>query len=231
MKRILVVDDEITVCNTVRAYLEADGYEVKIALDGAAALEVAEQFQPDLVVLDVMLPELDGIEVLRRIRQNDEYICVLMLTARGDEMDKVLGLKMGADDYLTKPFSPRELAARVQAILRRNHPSKIDTPPLMKFGTLSIDPAAKLVRKGVDSLDLTPTEYDLLLVLARHQGRVLSRGQLIEAAWGHDYFGDERVIDTHIKRLRHKVEDDPTAPRFITTVRGTGYRFDREPAL
>lgn len=231
MKRILVVDDEITVCHTVRAYLEADGYEVKVALDGASALEVAEQFQPDLVVLDVMLPKLDGIEVLRRLRQNDRTICVLMLTARGDEMDKVLGLKMGADDYLTKPFSPRELAARVQAILRRNHPSKVDAPLLMTFGTLSIDPAAKLVKKGVDPLDLTPTEYDLLLVLARHQGRVLSRGQLIEAVWGYDYFGDERVIDTHIKRLRHKVEDDPTAPRFITTVRGTGYRFDREPAL
>lgn len=227
MKRILVVDDEKTVCDTVQAYLEADGYEVKIALDGASALKVTEQFQPDLVVLDVMLPELDGIEVLRRLRQNDAYICVLMLTARGDEMDKVLGLKMGADDYLTKPFSPRELAARVQAILRRNHPSKIDTLPVMIFGMLSIDPAAKLVKKGAEPLDLTPTEYDLLLVLARHRGRVLSRGQLIEAVWGYDYFGDERVIDTHIKRLRHKIEDDPTAPCYITTVRGTGYRFDR----
>lgn len=223
-KRILVVDDEATVRNTIRMYLEREGCEVETAVDGTSALKKATQFQPDLIVLDVMLPKIDGIEVLRQLR-HDSDVYVLMLTAKADELDKVIGLTMGADDYLTKPFSPRELVARVQAILRRNRETNSNGVAL-QFNQLSIEPAARQVKKNNDELDLTQTEYDLLFVLARHKGRVLSREQLIESVWGYDYFGDARVIDTHIRRLRRKIEDDTTDPRYIVTVRGIGYRFD-----
>lgn len=223
-KRILIVDDEATVRNTVRGYLEREGCVVETAVDGEMALHRAQQFQPELVILDVMLPKLNGIEVLRQLRQNSD-VYVLMLTAKADEVDKVVGLTMGADDYLTKPFSPRELVARVQAILRRNRATESQAH-LLQFQQLQIDLEARIVKKGEEILDLTPTEYELLLVLAQNNGRVLSREQLIELVWGYDYFGDARVIDTHVRRLRRKIEDDVTNPTYVVTVRGIGYRFD-----
>lgn len=225
-KRILVVDDEAIVRNTICVYLEREGFEVETAVDGPSALNKSREFQPNLIILDVMLPGVDGIEVLRQLRL-DSDVYVLMLTARADEIDKVIGLTMGADDYLTKPFSPRELVARVQAILRRDRGSG-DGELLIRFNQLTIDPAARQVKKDGRLLDLTQTEYDLLFVLARHKGRVLSREQLIESVWGYDYFGDARVIDTHIRRLRRKIEDDRANPQYIITVRGIGYRFDGE---
>jgi len=222
--RILVVDDELTIRNTVRAYLEKEGYSVQTAADGVTALHTARTFKPDLVILDVMLPEVDGIEVLRRLRQESD-VWVLMLTARAEEIDKVLGLRMGADDYLTKPFSPRELMARVEAMLRRGR--LLDTgDPILTFPSLRIDPSARQVWVRDRQIELTPIEFDLLAVLARHQGRVLSRDQLIEQVWGYDYYGDERVVDVHIGRLRRKLEETPDAPKHVVTVRGVGYRFE-----
>lgn len=224
--KILIVDDEVTLTKTIRAYLEQEGYQVAVAHDGFAALNTVAGFQPELIILDIMLPGLNGLELLRQLRRHSD-VYVLMLTAKADETDKVVGLTLGADDYLTKPFSPRELVARVQAILRRGRSAN---PPEPTLGTarLRIDPAARRVWKAAQEVELTPTEYELLHALARHRGRVLSREQLIEQVWGYDYFGDDRVIDVHIRRLRHKVEDDPTQPRYIVTVRNVGYRFDGE---
>ena len=224
--KILVVDDEPTIVNTVRAYLEQEGYGVHTATDGLTALKAARTFRPDLIVLDIMLPGLDGLEVLRRLRQESD-VYVLMLTARTEETDKIVGLTIGADDYLTKPFSPRELVARVKAILRRGRGITTGEPTLA-FRRLRIEPEARRAWKDGESLDLTPIEFDLLHALARHRGRVLSREQLIEQVWGYDYYGDERVVDVHIGRLRKKVEDDPAHPTLIVTVRGVGYRFEDE---
>jgi two-component system alkaline phosphatase synthesis response regulator PhoP len=222
--QILVVDDEPTILHTVQAYLEQEGFSVRTAPDGPAALKAARTYRPDLIVLDVMLPGMDGLEVLRRLRQESE-VYVLLLTAKADEMDKVVGLTVGADDYLTKPFSPRELVARVKAVLRRGRdPSVGET--VMIFEGLRIEPEARRVYTDATPLDLTPIEFDLLYALARHPGRVLSREQLIEQVWGYDYYGDERVVDVHIGRLRKKIEVNPANPVLIVTVRGTGYRFE-----
>jgi len=226
--RILVVDDEPAIVNIVRAYLEREGYRVYTAMDGLVALKAARAFRPDLIVLDIMLPEMDGIEVLRRLRQESD-VYVLMLTARADETDKIVGLTVGADDYLTKPFSPRELAARVKAILRRGRGGDMGEP-VLAFRRLRIDAAARQVWKDDQSVELTPIEFELLHALARHRGRVLSREQLIEQVWGYDYYGDERVVDVHIGRIRKKVEEDPANPTLIVTVRGAGYRFEDEAA-
>ncbi len=221
---ILVVDDELTIRNTMRAYLEQEGFAVQTVDNGIDALQAARTFKPDLIILDVMLPGLDGLEVLRRLRQESD-VWVLMLTARAEEIDKVLGLKMGADDYLTKPFSPRELMARVEAMLRRGR--LLDAgEPVLAFNALRIDPSARQVWIQDREIDLTPIEFDLLYALARHQGRVLSRDQLIEQVWGYDYYGDERVVDVHIGRLRKKLEETPDAPKYVITVRGVGYRFE-----
>ena len=222
--KILVVDDEPNIVNTVQAYLEKEGYTVYTALDGPSALRAARTFRPDLIVLDIMLPGMDGLEVLRRLRQESD-VYVLMLTAKADETDKIVGLSVGADDYLTKPFSPRELVARVTAILRRERGGDMGEPALT-FQRLRIDSDARQVWKDDELVELTPIEFDLLLALAQHAGRVLSREQLIEQVWGYDYFGDERVVDVHIGRLRKKVEDDPANPTLIATVRGVGYRFE-----
>jgi two-component system alkaline phosphatase synthesis response regulator PhoP len=221
---ILVVDDEPTILNTVQAYLEREGYIVHTALDGPSALKAARAFRPDLIVLDIMLPSMDGLEVLRRLRQESD-VYVLMLTAKADEMDKVVGLTVGADDYLTKPFSPRELVARVKAILRRGRDTGLGEP-ILAFQGLRIEPEARRAWKDEMALELTPIEFDLLHALARHHGRVLSRLQLIEHVWGYDYYGDERVVDVHIGRLRKKIENDPANPVLIVTVRGAGYRFE-----
>ncbi len=222
--KILVVDDELTLLNTVRAYLEQEGYTVQTAVDGRTALHTFRACQPDLVVLDIMLPEIDGLELLRQLRQ-DSDVYVIMLTAKADEMDKVIGLTMGADDYVTKPFSPRELVARIKAALRRvggGGPAK-DT---LVSRRIRLDAGGRLAWKDDQPLDLTPIEFDLLYALMQNHGRALSRDQLIEKVWGYDYYGDDRVVDVHVGRLRKKVEDDPANPGLIATVWGAGYRFE-----
>lgn len=226
--RILIVDDEVTLLNSVQAYLQQEGFITYTATDGPSALKAARRHQPDLVVLDIMLPGMDGLDVLRRLRQESD-VYVLMLTAKSDEMDKVIGLTVGADDYMTKPFSPRELTARIKAVLRRGRGIETGEPALA-FRRLRIDTDARQAWKDEKLIDLTPIEFDLLYAMARHPRRVLSRDQLIEQVWGYDYYGDERVVDVHIGRLRKKVEDDPTSPSFVVTVRGAGYRFEDEPA-
>ena len=226
--KILVVDDESTIRNTVRAYLEEEGYTVQTANDGRVALHTFRSFQPDLVVLDIMLPEIDGLEVLRQIRHSSEAF-VIMLTAKADEMDKVVGLSLGADDYVTKPFSPRELVARIKSALRRLGASNGHKAELVSR-LIRLDSDARLAWKNDQPLDLTPIEFDLLHALMRHHGRVLSREQLIEQVWGFDYYGDDRVVDVHIGRLRKKLEDDPTQPLLIATAWGVGYRFEDKKA-
>jgi two-component system alkaline phosphatase synthesis response regulator PhoP len=224
--RILLVDDEPTIVSTVQAYLASEGYQVNTAMDGPSALKAARAFHPDLIVLDIMLPGMDGLDVLRRLRQESE-VYVLILTAKTGEADKIVGLTMGADDYLTKPFSPGELVARVKAILRRARGEGGEQALL--FRRLRVDPASCQAWKDGQALDLTPIEFNLLHALARHRGRVRSREQLIEELWGYDYYGDERVVDVHIGRIRKKVEDDVENPQLVVTARGAGYRFEDEP--
>lgn len=223
--KILVIDDERTLLNTIRAYLEQEGYTVRTATNGRSALLTFREFQPDLVVLDIMLPEIDGLEVLRQLRQTSD-VYVIMLTAKADEADKVIGLGMGADDYVTKPFSPRELVARIKASLRRLSGGSARKELVSTH--LRLDEEARLAWKDGRPLDLTPIEFDLLLTLMRHHGRALSREQLIEQVWGYDYYGDDRVVDVHVGRLRKKIEADPTQPTLIATVWGAGYRFEDE---
>ncbi len=222
--RILVVDDESTLRDTVRAYLEQEGFQVRVAADGRVALQEIPNFKPDLLILDIMLPGVDGLEVLRRLRQSSDAY-VIMLTARADETDKVVGLTLGADDYMTKPFSARELVARVKAALRRLGGPASRTAELTS-SRLRLDEEAHLAWKDDRPLDLTPIEFSLLHVLMRHRGRALNREQLIELVWGIDFYGDDRVVDVHIGRLRKKVEDDPANPALIATVWGAGYRFE-----
>jgi two-component system, OmpR family, alkaline phosphatase synthesis response regulator PhoP len=226
--KILIVDDEPLIVRTVQAYLEKEGFAVQTAGDGPTALKVVQAFHPNLVVLDIMLPGMDGLDVLRRLRQESE-VYVLMLTARADETDKIVGLNMGADDYLTKPFSPRELVARIKAVLRRGRAAATGES-VMSFRHVRIDVEAHQVWKDGVLADLTSIEFGLLRALVQNRGRVLSREQLIEHVWGRDYFGDDRVVDVHMARLRKKLEDDPDSPRLLVTVRGTGYRFEDEPA-
>jgi two-component system alkaline phosphatase synthesis response regulator PhoP len=228
--KILVVDDEPTIVKTVRAYLEAEGYTVQTAHDGTNGLALAREFQPDLIVLDIMLPGIDGLEMLRQLRQDAHFpqlreVYVLLLTAKTDELDKVIGLTVGADDYVTKPFSPRELVALIKARLRRERGGATESEQL-QFGNVRLDVGGRVVWKDDVIVDLTHIEFDLLYALARHKGRVLSRDQLIEQVWGYDYYGDDRVVDVHIGRLRKKVEDDPADPTLVVTVRGAGYRVN-----
>ncbi len=225
--KILVVDDEPRIVQTLQAYLEREGYQVQSARDGPSALQAVRSFAPDLVILDIMLPGMDGVEVLRRLRQ-ESNVYVMMLTAKSEEMDKIVGLTVGADDYVTKPFSPRELAARVKAVLRRSRTPEEGDGPLV-FRRLRIDPEAHQVWRDGNPVDLTSIEFNLLYALARHQGHVLSREQLIQQVWGYDYYGDDRVVDVHIRRVRKKIEEDPENPTLIVTVRGTGYRFEDQP--
>ena len=235
MTCILVVDDETALVELVQSYLEREQYEVLTATDGRAALDLARTCQPDLVVLDVMLPILDGLEVCRQLRQfSDAY--VIMLTARAEEIDKILGLTVGADDYLTKPFSPRELVARIKALLRRprqteaaHHTSSEpldDTPAPQHWDDLTIDEAQHEVTLHGQPVELTAREFALLLALAQHPGRVFTRAQLLERVWGDAYY-DDHVVDVHIGNLRKKLETDPAHPHYLETVRGVGYRFRR----
>lgn len=219
----LVVDDEVALAGVVGSYLEREGYSVVVAHDGPTAVALAGSGDPDVIILDIMLPGFDGLEVCRQVRQfTDCYI--IMLTAREDEVDKVLGLSMGADDYLVKPFSPRELIARVAAMMRRPRASALDGPSEeITVGALSIDVDAVAVRVGGENVDVTRTEFDLLCALAVRPKSALSRRQIIDAVWGPGWVGDEHVVDVHIGHLRRKLNDDAADPRFIRTVRGHGY--------
>ena len=221
--RVLVVDDDPTVAEVVSGYLDRAGYVVDRAGDGPDALARAAAHWPDLVVLDLMLPGMDGLEVCRRMRGQGP-VPVIMLTARGDEDDRILGLEVGADDYVTKPFSPRELVLRVESVLRRARPASAPRGPLRAAG-LSLDPAARRADKDGAELALTIREFDLLAFFLRHPGRVYSREDLMREVWGWD-FGDLSTVTVHVRRLRGKVEDDPARPRLIQTVWGVGYRFD-----
>jgi two-component system alkaline phosphatase synthesis response regulator PhoP len=225
MTTILVVDDEANIRNLVKAYLEADGFTVEMAADGPGGLQAFRRYQPEVVILDIMLPGMDGLEVLQHIRrESDAY--VLMLTAKTEETDRVIGLTVGADDYLTKPFSPRELVARVKAILRRDRrPCSDGNTRHLNFTHLTIDVDSYEVLVNGEPVELTTLEFDLLKTLASHAGRVLSREQLIEQVWGYDFYGDTRVVDVHIGHIRQKLEEDPANPHFINTVRGVGYKF------
>ncbi|BET48810.1 hypothetical protein RGQ21_37920 [Kitasatospora aureofaciens] len=220
--RILVVDDDPTVAEVVAGYLDRAGYRVDRAGDGPAALARAAAYRPDLVVLDLMLPGMDGLEVCRRMRGRGP-VPVIMLTARGDEDDRVLGLEVGADDYVTKPFSPRELVLRVESVLRRTRPAPAPRPP--SAAGLTADPAARRATKDGVELALTLREFDLLVFFLRNPGRAFAREELMREVWGWD-FGDLSTVTVHVRRLRGKIEDDPARPRLIQTVWGVGYRFD-----
>ncbi|MGA8943372.1 MAG: response regulator transcription factor [Thermoactinomyces sp.] len=230
-KKILVVDDEASIVKLVQFNLKKEGFQVEIAYDGLMALDMVKQTNPDLVVLDLMLPKLDGLEVCRRLRQEKKHLPILMLTAKTDELDKVLGLELGADDYMTKPFSPRELVARVKAILRRiealtGENRADENESLLSIGHLEIDPDGYVVLKDEEEIDLTPKEFELLLYMANHRGKVLSRDQLLNAVWNYDYIGDSRIVDVHVSHLRDKIEPDSRNPVYIKTVRGIGYKFE-----
>jgi two-component system OmpR family response regulator len=231
---ILIVEDEPEIASLIQLYLEKEGFICQVCEDGETALRYQQTLLPDVIILDWMIPKLDGLEVCSRIRQNpgakDPYI--LMLTARGEEIDRIIGLSTGADDYLVKPFSPRELVARVRALLRRNlrHGSEI-TGQTYQTSHFTLDLTRRTAHRhrdqvNIEILDLTPLEFDLLTTFMSHPGRVWSRQHLIEKLWGDDFFGDERVVDTHIARLRKKIEPDSTQPSYIKTVTGVGYRFD-----
>lgn len=226
--RVLVVDDEAPIVDLVRGYLRAEGMDVVVAADGPSAVEAVRTERPDVVVLDVMLPGFDGFEALRRIRTfSDVY--VVMLTARAEEIDRIVGLSVGADDYLVKPFSPRELVARIRALLRRPRTTERASPDRLEVGDLVIDERRRIVSLGGTPISLTTTEFNLLLTLAREPGIVFSRQKLLDRVWGVDYVGDEHVVDVHLANVRRKLGDDALEPRFIETVRGVGYRF-KEPA-
>jgi two-component system alkaline phosphatase synthesis response regulator PhoP len=223
---VLVVDDEPKIRAIVRHYLQADGFTVTEQADGPGALRAALDASPDLIVLDVMLPGLGGIEVLRRLRETSQ-VPVILLTARDEEVDKLVGLAVGADDYLTKPFSGRELAARVRVILRRVNraPAGPQTTEPIRHGQLTIDPGRREVATPSGPASLTALDFDLLLALARHPGQVLTRRQLLQTVWGHDYYGDDRVVDVHIRTLRKALRDDAANPAYIATIRSIGYRL------
>jgi DNA-binding response OmpR family regulator len=222
---VLVVDDEPTILDVVGRYMERAGYETHRAADGPAALALAAVHRPDLVVLDLMLPGIDGIEVMRQLHERPgPRIAVILLTARGEESDRLIGLRRGADDYVVKPFSPNELVARVGAVLRRVSPPDEEAAPI-EHGPLRIEPASRRVLLDGEELMLTMREFDLLAYLAEHPGRVYSRDQLMEAVWGEPFFNDTSTVTVHIRRLRAKLGDDPAKPRFIETVWGVGYRL------
>ncbi len=231
-QHVLVVDDDPTVSDVVRRYLEHADLGVTLASDGAAALDAVALRRPDLVVLDLMLPGIDGLEVCRRLREQDPELPIVMLTALGDEADRVVGLSLGADDYVTKPFSPRELVLRVQSVLRRaarSTEAATAQPEVLRDGDLVVDGARRVARLRGTDLALTVREFDLLLFLLRHPGRAFRRAELLEAVWGWT-FGDQSTVTVHVRRLREKIEDNPADPRRILTVWGVGYRYERADA-
>jgi two-component system, OmpR family, alkaline phosphatase synthesis response regulator PhoP len=228
MTRILIAEDDPDLALGLKNNLEIEGYEVQIACDGDAALTRARHWRPELLILDLVMPKLDGLRVLRDLRARDSSTAVLILTARGDEADKVRGLKLGADDYVTKPFGLLELLARVESLLRRRRGGSPDdaADPVLRFGTVEVDQSARRVSRSGAEVTLRPKEYDLLIELLRHRGKVRSRLDLMQAVWGYSSAVITRTVDTHMFELRRKLEDDAASPRHIITVRGVGYRLD-----
>jgi DNA-binding response OmpR family regulator len=225
-ERVLVVDDEPIVTEVVQRYLIREGYQVQVAADGRAALKHARDSAPDLVVLDLMLPEIDGLEVCRQLRA-ESSVPIIMLTAKGEESDKILGLGLGADDYLTKPFSPGELIARVKAVLRRTQVAAPTMPgDAVRVGSLRINPGGRSVERDGEPIHLTAKEFDLLYFLARSPGQVFTREQLLNNVWDFDWYGDQSTVTVHIRRLREKIEPNPVRPRYVKTVWGVGYKFE-----
>ena len=230
-EKILVVEDEKNILEAIKYSMNTEGFEVYGAEDGETGLEMAREILPELVILDVMLPKLDGFEVCRILRREMD-IPVFMLTAKVEEIDRVVGLEIGADDYITKPFSMRELIARVRNALRRSSKSGLGRDNLssgndvIQVGNLKIDLTGHIARISEKLIDLKPREFDLLVMLASNRGRVFTREQILERLWGHDYIGDSRTVDVHIRWIREKIEEDPSTPKKIVTIRGVGYRFD-----
>jgi two-component system alkaline phosphatase synthesis response regulator PhoP len=230
-QKLLVVEDEISISTLLQFNLEQAGFQVVTAMDGKDGLEKAEREVPDLIILDLMLPEMDGLEVCKELRLKKLNIPILMLTAKDDEFDKVLGLELGADDYMTKPFSPREVVARVKAILRRTTaasavPEKKDEVEHLRIGEVDIYPENYEAYFKEKALELTPKEFELLVYLSRHKSRVLSREQLLSAVWNYDFVGDTRIVDVHISHLREKIETNTRKPVYIKTIRGLGYKLE-----
>lgn len=225
--KVIVVDDEVSIATLLKFNLEQAGFEVETAHDGKTGLELAEKKDAVLIVLDLMLPEMDGLEVCKRLRQQKVNTPILMLTAKDDEFDKVLGLELGADDYLTKPFSPREVVARVKAILRRSTPQETAVEEdVIQIGDVKIVASNYEVFKQGERLELTPKEFELLAYLAKNKGRVLTRDQLLSAIWNYDFVGDTRIVDVHISHLREKIEPVTKKPTYIKTIRGLGYKME-----
>jgi len=223
--RILIVEDERMVAEVVDRYLRRDGHDVRTAYDGEEGLLEFDRFRPDLVVLDVMLPRIDGLDLCRRIRETAQTP-IIMLTARTEEVDKLVGLGLGADDYVTKPFSPREVAARVAAVLRRASPRAVGETETLRFGDLRINPVTRTCEDRRGARDLTAREFDLLLHLARHPGQVFTRDQIMTSVWDYAHEGDTTTVTVHVRRLRTKIEADPSRPRHLKTVWGVGYKFE-----
>ncbi|MFC1981189.1 response regulator [Chloroflexota bacterium] len=224
VKKILVVDDERKIVDIVAAYLEREGYQVLVAYEGKSALELARQELPDLIILDLMLPEISGWDICRTLRK-DSDVPIIMLTARDETTDKIVGLELGADDYVTKPFDPKELVSRVKAVLRRSE-GKAEPQGRLTVADLSIDVEKRQVYRGAEAVELTPIEFELLKVMAENPGRVYQRMQLLDRVQGDAYEGYDRTIDSHIKNLRKKIEPDPEHPRYIITVYGVGYKLE-----
>ncbi|BCB05553.1 response regulator transcription factor [Bacillus sp. KH172YL63] len=225
--KVLLVDDEENIVDVCSRYLVREGYEVSTASNGREAIELYEAFRPDIVVLDIMMPEIDGWQVAEKIRENHDTP-IIMLTALGQEKDRIYGLTIGADDYVTKPFSPRELLLRVKNVLRRTYssPAKAEEEEVLSWQGLMIDRSKRKVTAGGKDVDMTVKEFELLSLLAQHPSQVFSKSQLIEKLWGYEYLGDANTINVHIRRLREKIEDDPSEPRWIKTVWGIGYKFE-----
>ncbi|WP_371018367.1 response regulator transcription factor [Pseudalkalibacillus sp. JSM 102089] len=236
-QKILVVDDEISILTLLQFNLEQAGYEVVTAENGAEALEVVVEEKPNCIILDLMLPEMDGLEVCKELRQRHIHTPVLMLTAKDDEFDKVLGLELGADDYMTKPFSPREVVARIKAILRRvkqleesKAASQMEESEKIQVGELEVYPNNYEAFFQEEIMEVTPKEFELLVYLLRHKGRVLTREQLLSAVWNYDFVGDTRIVDVHVSHLREKIEQNTRKPEYIKTIRGLGYKLE-EPSI
>lgn len=229
-EKVLIIDDEAHIVELIRYNLQASGFATIQAFNGIDGLELAKQEMPDLVLLDLMLPGIDGLEVCKRLRRDDKLknIPIIMLTARSEEIDKILGLELGADDYITKPFSVRELNARVKALLRRSNVQEVETENF-SFNDVEVDYLKHEVKKNGIKVDLTLKEFELLDILVKNKGKVMTRDLILDKIWGYEYVGETRTVDVHIRHLRQKLEDDDRTPQYIETVRGIGYRFNDDP--
>lgn len=225
-RKILIVEDEPAIVTLIQFNLEKAGFQTDVSYDGEEAINQLEKESYDLIVLDVMLPKMDGMEVCKKIRQDDNFVPILMLTAKDSEYDKIHGLEIGADDYLTKPFSPKELIARIQAILRRTDRSEAYQDDYLKIGDLTIHPKRFEAHFKGELLELTRKEFELIAYLTAHKGQILSREQLLSSVWGYDFVGDTRIVDVQVSNLREKIEEDTKKPQYIKTVRGFGYKME-----